>query len=361
MGLELSSRCMDINKDKTKPSPELTRLDEAKNVFKDFVNRVVAQNLPTHMGLLTFSSRSNIRELQSVHPLVVNSEAKLNNVKDGGRTAIWDALTTAEKMLVAYKEKHPNTICRIIILTDGEDNDSTKTPFLTCTRLLSNQIVLDAMVFGTHSTKFLFSIVKHTGGYAFNPKTRADLFRIFILESFVNIQMRPPISRLPMTNWDTTAPKPADMETAFDLPPHRPHPNEHDDFVNLGDARRILARFSGSFPAWLRPSHSSVQYPSRSNSSATSVQYGGSSPSVGASGTGRALLHEVKAMIENEHEYMEVSASESNMGFWKVWMQGPPGSPYEKGVFLLYADIGEIILRNRQRSSLLLRFCIRML
>lgn len=52
------------------------------------------------------------------------------------------------------------------------------------------------MVLGTQSTKDLFSIVKHTGGYVFNPKTRADLFRIFILESFVNIQMRPPNQEL---------------------------------------------------------------------------------------------------------------------------------------------------------------------
>lgn len=49
------------------------------------------------------------------------------------------------------------------------------------------------------------------------------------------------------------------MEAAFDLPPHRPHLNEYDDFVNLGDARRILARFSGRFPAWLRPSRPSVR------------------------------------------------------------------------------------------------------
>lgn len=47
---ELSSPWLDINKDNTKPSTELTRLDEAKNVFKGFVNRVVAQNLPTHLG-----------------------------------------------------------------------------------------------------------------------------------------------------------------------------------------------------------------------------------------------------------------------------------------------------------------------
>lgn len=332
MRSELSSSWLDINMDKTKPSPELTRLDEAKNVFKDFVTRVVAQNLPTHIGLLKFSSNSRIHVLQSLHPLVVNSEAKLNNIQDGGSTAIWDALITAEEMLVAYKKTHPTTICRIIVLTDGEDNDSYKTPSLACERLLSNQIVLDAMVLGTHSTENLFSIVKHTGGYAFKPKTRADLFRIFILESFVNIQMRPPITRIPITNWDTASPKLADMESAFDFPPHRPHPNEHDDFVNLSDARRILARFSGSVPGWSRPS---------SISSATSLQYGRSSPSVGASGTGRILLHEAKAMVENEHKYMEVSASESNMGFWKVWMQGPPESPYEKGVFLLYIHIGE--------------------
>ncbi|KAK4112678.1 UBC-like protein [Canariomyces notabilis] len=28
------------------------------------------------------------------------------------------------------------------------------------------------------------------------------------------------------------------------------------------------------------------------------------------------------------------------MGFWKVVMEGPEGSPYEAGVFLLYLDIG---------------------
>lgn len=192
MGSELNSSWLDINEDKTKPSPELTHLDRAKNVFKDFVNRVVALNLPTHMGLLKFSFQSKIRELQSLRPPTVKSEAKLNNVHDGGNTAVWKALIKAEKMLVAYKEKHPTTICRIIIPTDGEDNDSSMTPSLTCTRLHSNQIVLDTIVLGTHSTKDLFSIVKLTGSYAFNPKTCADLFRIFILESFVNIQMRPP-------------------------------------------------------------------------------------------------------------------------------------------------------------------------
>jgi len=33
-------------------------------------------------------------------------------------------------------------------------------------------------------------------------------------------------------------------------------------------------------------------------------------------------------MIQNQHDFMDVYVSESNMGFWKVAMQGPSASPY---------------------------------
>lgn len=43
------------------------------------------------------------------------------------------------------------------------------------------------------------------------------------------------------------------METAFDFTPHHPHPNENDDFVDLRDARRLLARFSSNCPPRILP------------------------------------------------------------------------------------------------------------
>jgi len=46
-------------------------------------------------------------------------------------------------------------------------------------------------------------------------------------------------------------------------------------------------------------------------------------------------------MLENQHEYIDVYVSESNMGFWKVVMQGPPSSPYEDGTFLLYIEFSD--------------------
>lgn len=46
-------------------------------------------------------------------------------------------------------------------------------------------------------------------------------------------------------------------------------------------------------------------------------------------------------MAANQHPYMDVYISESNMGFWKVVMQGPPASPYVKGTFVLYIEMGD--------------------
>ncbi|KAH9205235.1 ubiquitin-conjugating enzyme/RWD-like protein, partial [Leptodontidium sp. 2 PMI_412] len=55
----------------------------------------------------------------------------------------------------------------------------------------------------------------------------------------------------------------------------------------------------------------------------------------------RILLSEIKAMIDNPHHYMDIYVSQSNMGFWKVVMQGPPDSPYADGTFLLYIELGQ--------------------
>jgi ubiquitin-protein ligase len=59
----------------------------------------------------------------------------------------------------------------------------------------------------------------------------------------------------------------------------------------------------------------------------------------GAGGSSRILLSEIKAIIDNPHDYMDIYVSQSNIGFWKVVMQGPPDSPYANRTFLLYIEI----------------------
>jgi hypothetical protein len=186
----------------------------------------------------------------------------------------------------------------------------------------------------------LFKIAKHTGGYAFCPKTRSALFQIFLLETFIDIKTRPDIVKPGLIDYFNSVPKPADMQTTFDFPPCRPHPNQHDHFISLRDADRFLtnlSRGSGKPPVGYAASEATA----RSGSTWQSVHTGVTNTTISASGSSRLILNEVKSMIENQHEYIDVYVSESNMGFWKVVMQGPPASPYEDGTFLLYIELSD--------------------
>jgi hypothetical protein len=319
---------------------KLTRLNEAQEVFRNLVSRISAYSLPTHMGLVTFSSGSKVEISQPLTPVLLNFQHQLDNASPDGLTALWDAIDKAKVMLKSLKLKHPGAKCRIVALTDGEDNSSSTTPSAVCSDLYDNDIVLDAIVIGTDLTLDLFKIAKHTGGYAFCPKSRSALFQTFLLETFIDISTRPDIVKIPIFDWNTSVPKAPDMQGKFDFPKCRPHPNHNDNFLSLRDANRFCTNLSK------QSSRISSNASTVSKSSSISRQSMMSGTTVGASGSSRYVLNEVKAMIENQHDYMDIYVSESNMGFWKVVMQGPPASPYEGGTFLLYIEIGDAFPRK---------------
>jgi Mg-chelatase subunit ChlD len=323
----------------------ISRLSEVKEVFQNLVARIAAYKLPTHLGLVTFSGQNSIRINQALTPVLYDFKDRLMETQPLAATAIWDGLEKGKTMLTAFKAQHPNAKLRIIALTDGENNDSRFTAADVCTDLYNNDIVLDAIVIGTDATSELFRMAKHTGGYAFHPKSRHALFQIFLLETFIDIKARPDVVKVPIGNFGYSTPKAADMRDTYDFPPCRPHPNQNDQFIALQDARRYFAAMANRSN---RSSHAS-QVPS-SRASAVSGSVSGSvwsgntltsgSIIMGAGGNGRLYLNEVKAMIDNPHTYMDVYVSETNMGFWKVVMDGPPSSPYENGTFVLYVELG---------------------
>jgi hypothetical protein len=221
------------------PSVELSRLDEAKDIFQNIVSRIAAYRLPTQMGLVVFSSRDNIRTQLAITPVIFDFKDILMTTKANGSTAMWDAVVKAKDMLVNFKQTNPKTPLRIILLTDGEDNDSRNKAADVCAKLYDHDIVLDTVVIGTNCTGDLFKVARHTGGYAFNPKTRPIMFQIPMLETFTDIRSRPDIVKIPIVNFVDSLPKPADMATAFDFPPCRPHQNQNDAFMALRNATRL--------------------------------------------------------------------------------------------------------------------------
>ena len=308
-----------------------SRLDIVKDVFANAATRIAAHKLQTRVGLITFSSRSNIYVRQNITSNLEHFEKKLDGITTNGMTAIWDALHKAKDLLVKHKSGKREIKCRIILLTDGLSNDSSSNPDEVCSELYSNDIVLDAIVIGTNMTADLFRMAKHTGGYGFNPNTRNLLCQIPMLETFIDIRTRPDIIKIPIGIFRTSTPKAADMPTAYDFPPCRQHPNQDDDFIALHDVDRYL------FKRRKRAIKDSVFTSCITNI----MSWAGEGPSSSKTfGLGQAVHHEIKAMIENEHDFMDVYVSESNMAFWKVAMQGPPDTPYESGTFLLYVELG---------------------
>lgn len=312
---------------------ELRRLSEVKEIFKNLVSRISAYRLPTHIGLVTFSHQAKVE--QQLTPILYDLQNRLGNVVAGSGTALFDSLVTAKDMLDTFRSSNPTAKCRIIVLTDGEDNQSRYKPQDVCSKLYYSDIILDAIVIGTNATQDLFKMAKHTGGYAFHPQTRDMLFQIFLLDGCLDIKSRPDVQKVAMGNYASSVPKAADMQTIYDFPPCRTQPYENDSFIPLQGARR---HFTSMFN---RLGRSNVTTSSNSTDSGRYSRSTGTTLVAGAGGQGRIFLNEIIVMINNPHPFMDVYASESNMGVWKVVLVGPSGSAYEHGTFVLFIDLGD--------------------
>ncbi|MCJ1478391.1 hypothetical protein MMC13_007071 [Lambiella insularis] len=318
---------------------ELSRLSEVKVVFSNLVSRISAYRLPTHLGLVTFSGRDSIKIDQNLTPVLYDFQDRLNDAVCMTNTAIFDAIKKASEKLASFKKLNPQAKLRIVLLTDGDDNASQTTPAAVCKRLYDLDIVLDAIVIGTTKTIDLFKIATHTGGYAFNPISRELLFQIFLLDGCIDIKTRPDIQKLPIVDYSLSMPKHRDMPTKYIFPPSRSHPRENDNFISLSLANGHFANMSRRFKKLTTGTPSTVS--SSVISSEATTWTSGATAVAGPGGQSRQYLNELMAMIGNPHPSMDVYVSESDIGFWKVVMEGPPGSAYEDGTFVLYVDLGE--------------------
>lgn len=338
---------------------DFTKLTETKQVFENVIGRMLGYQLVSNVvGVVTFSSSEKIKVTRKLSR-INQQEFKdmVQDIRGRGQTALWDAIGKARDMLTAFKTVHANTKLRIIVLTDGINNDSINSPEDICTSLYEAEIVLDSIVIGECSTKDLFKLSKHTGGYAFNPQSRLLLFQTFLLEPFLDISARPDIERIPVDNYEISEPKLPDMRTLFDFPPLRKHQLEDGSFVSLNDAGCFFTSHSstlvgqrnkGSVLASRIVPYRTPSIVSTSGLSASTLRSNGlqrtmsdmrSTSDRSSHSIGRVYLSEITQMLAVSHEQpyssMDVYVNETNMSYWKVVMEGPKGTPYEKGTFVL--------------------------
>jgi uncharacterized protein YegL len=344
---------------------DITKLTETKQFFENVIGRMLGYQLvKSYISVVTFSRSTRIRVVRQLSRITRQQEFAdmVKDLSGSGTTALWDAIETAKDILIEFKRLNPKTKLRVIALTDGEDNDSVSTtPAALCRDLYDAEIVLDSIVIGSSSTTNLFKLSKHTGGYAFEPSSRLLLFQTFLLEPFLDISARPDIVRVPVDNYEATVPKPADMQTIFDFPPCRKHQLEEGNFVSLAAGGRFFATRScplsrqqsrtpllGSRRVSQRVRPSSMVSPftlspprpvSFDNSPAEASDRLSTLSDRSTQSVGRVYLSEISQMLtasgDQPFSSMEVYISETDMSYWKVVMEGPDGTPYASGAFLL--------------------------
>jgi len=291
-------------------------------MFNAFVNRLLAYNYQTHMGLITFQSSATVS--QKITHAIENFRHKVDGMKANGDTALWDALALANDQLSEYAQKFPNAKKRIICISDGKDTKSKQRGSDVSWTLFQNKVVVDSFCLGDEDNTDLRTISYLSGGYKFNPQSLEQSMLLCEMEPVLNQLERPPIvsprealshSYDPHLRFVFARDKAdAEVVTADIFPQRKEHPNVNDHFVQLTTAA----------------GNNSVGVGSGSSSTHSNMNLR----------TSRILV-EIRNIVAHPHPHYDVYLSESNMSFWKVVMQGPPESAYSTGTFVLYIDMEE--------------------
>ncbi|TKA69329.1 hypothetical protein B0A55_07452 [Friedmanniomyces simplex] len=248
----------------TEDEPEvstLSRLDVLKQMFGALINRMLAYNYKTHVGLITVGSTASL--MQPVSHVLENFRRAMTDMKASGDTALWDALAQANDQLTQCGLKYPDANKRIICISDGEDTKSSQTSHGSYWLLKQNDVALDSICLGGEYNTELRATSYLLGCYRLQPESLENGLAIaevhedgaiFRLQPLIRVQMepflsfseRPSITAPPGTPRNMmellprfrTATHHAQPTVVNDetFPPRKLHPNLHDDFIELSAA-----------------------------------------------------------------------------------------------------------------------------
>jgi len=306
----------------------LSRLEAVKQLFHAFINRSQAYDYPNEIGLLLFGSETKL--VCPLSPVFEDFRDKVDEAHTSGDTRLYDAIDSAAHHLEEWKRKKgsavdPDVKLRILVLSDGADTKSTQLAWKVAARLQRSAVTLDAIMIGDERDRNLHCIAKASGGYVFAPESLADALRLNELEVLLSGKERAAPEHMPpvkgQMGLNAFSRFPADPCSVDRVPPKRPQP--------LLEAR--TRRLDG---AMLEEDAARGTTPSAST---------------GSPGQLRRVLGELRRLHQQPHPSIDVYPGE-DITFWKLVVEGPEGTPYQGGVWLVscqlpseYPDVAPVI------------------
>lgn len=267
--------------------------------------------------------------MMPISHVLENFRRATNELKRGGDTALWDALALAGDQIDQYASQFPAAKKRVVVISDGRDNKSTSnTSRSIALNFLRKGISVDSVSIGHEDNTDLRTLSCLLGSYRFHPSSLTNALAICEMEPSLSLSQRPPIT-LPLQNlaysphllsqfYTSRRHATATLVTDDIVPPIREHPNMGDDFVQL----TALA--------------------SKGNITGTAVnETTGNAMSRSRLRVPR-LMNEIRTIAaRGGHTKYDIYISTVDVSFWKIVVEGPDGSPYSNGEFLLYFHADE--------------------
>ncbi|KAM7400412.1 hypothetical protein PAMA_004886 [Pampus argenteus] len=287
-------------------SAGIKKIEAVKELFNNFASRSLAYDFYHIIGLVKFDSM-----VKTLHTFTENLEVfkeRIRTLEPSGCTLLYDALRRGMSELEKVKIKFPDCRLRIMCLTDGNDSGSSIEPVTVTVKLLKSNIIVDSILLGNVENNMLHGISNATGGCCFRPQTTKEGLKLFEIETVLSLELRKPktkhdpssISEMTLTSIFETH--------GYDEYPETSLPSQINNKVTVTESalkKKIRESKDGRFME-----------------------------------KDKRILEELRSLHCDPHPFFSIFPSESDFAFWRILMQGPPNTPYEKGVFELYCQFG---------------------
>ncbi|XP_047460299.1 uncharacterized protein LOC125019522 [Mugil cephalus] len=287
-------------------SVDIEKIQAVKELFDNFASRTMAYDFHHVIGLVTFDSKVTMHH--TFTETLENFKEHVRTLKAAGSTVLYDALQHGKLELEKVKKLFPECRLRILCLTDGNDVRSSSKPAQVAADLIKSNIIVDSVLVGGVQNNVLHGISITTGGCCFKPQTSKDGLKLFEIETVLSLEMRKQRDKADPSSITESLLKGFFDTHGYDESPETTLPSQINNKVAVTQSalkKKILEAKDGRFME-----------------------------------KDKRILEELKSLHCDPHPYFVIYPLESDFTFWKILMEGPPDTPYEKGTFELYCQFG---------------------
>ncbi|XP_031174453.2 uncharacterized protein LOC116063676 isoform X1 [Sander lucioperca] len=282
---------------------DIQKIHAVQELFDNFATRTMAYDFHHVIGLVKFDS--TVETLHTLTESLEKFKEEVRTLKASGQTKLYDALQHGIFELDKAK-KFIDCKLRILCLTDGNDVGSLNKPDVVAANLIKSNIIVDSILLGKVENNILCGISNATGGCCFKPETSKDGLKLFEIETVLSLEWRKPKNKA----------DPSSITTSFLTTIH----HGYDEFPETV----LPSQMSGKVTV----TESALKKKMRDAKIGKLME------------KDKRILEELRSLHCDPHPYFTILPSESDFTFWKILMDGPPDTAYEKGAFELFCQFG---------------------